>query len=40
MATKKKTEKKEPTAAEKADVEKVPPLTDTEILYLRKNVLA
>jgi len=33
-------ENKEPTAAEKMDPEKVPALTDAEILYLRKNVLA
>lgn len=40
MAKAKTENKTEPTAAEKADTEKVPPLTDTEILWLRKNVLA
>lgn len=40
--TKKKTQPDkahEPTAAEKADPDNVPPLTDAEILYLRKNVI-
>lgn len=41
MTSKKKAQtNKEPTAAEKVDPDKVPALTDAEILWLRKNVLA